>query len=70
MSCAHEAKVTSSRNERLTRGDHDLPILRVKFMARPGSRIVGVDLPEDLKEHLERELVKLTQDRLNPEGSQ
>lgn len=26
-------------------------------------RIVGLDLPEDLKEHLARELVKLTQDR-------
>ena len=33
-------------------------------------RIVGVDLPDDLKEQLARELVKLTQDRLNPEGSQ
>jgi DUF2939 family protein len=33
-------------------------------------RIVGLDLPEDLKEHLARELVKLTQDRLNPQGSQ
>jgi hypothetical protein len=29
-------------------------------------RIVGLDLPEDLKEHLAQELVKLTQDRLNP----
>jgi len=26
-------------------------------------RIVGLDLPEDLKEHLAKELVKLTQDR-------
>jgi Protein of unknown function (DUF2939) len=33
-------------------------------------RIVGLDLPEDLKEHLAQELVKLTQDRLNPKGSQ
>jgi hypothetical protein len=31
-------------------------------------RIVGLDLPEDLKEHLAKELVKLTQDRLNPRG--
>jgi hypothetical protein len=33
-------------------------------------RIVGLDLPEDLKEHLAKELVKLTQDRLNPEAGQ
>jgi hypothetical protein len=33
-------------------------------------RIVGLDLPEDLKEHLAKELVKLTQDRLNQEGGQ
>jgi hypothetical protein len=33
-------------------------------------RIVGLDLPEDLKEHLAQELVKLTQDRLNPQSSQ
>jgi len=33
-------------------------------------RIVGVDLPDDMKEQLARGLVKLTQDRLNPEGSQ
>jgi hypothetical protein len=33
-------------------------------------RIVGLDLPEDLKEHLAKELVKLTQDRLNQEGVQ
>jgi hypothetical protein len=33
-------------------------------------RIIGLDLPEDLKERLARELVKLTQDRLNQEGGQ
>jgi hypothetical protein len=32
-------------------------------------RIVGLDLPEDLREHLARELVKLTQDRINPQGN-
>src|SRR5262249_1108825 len=31
-------------------------------------RIVGFDLPQDLKEHLAKELVKLAQDRLNPRG--
>jgi hypothetical protein len=33
-------------------------------------RIIGLNLPEDLKERLARELVKLTQDRLNQEGGQ
>jgi len=34
-------------------------------------RLVGIDLPEDLKQRLARELVKLTQDRLRaPSGSQ
>ena len=29
-------------------------------------RMVGLDLPEDLKEHLAKELIKLTKDRTNP----
>ena len=29
-------------------------------------RVVGLELPEDLKERLARELIKLTQDRINP----
>jgi hypothetical protein len=32
--------------------------------------IVGLDLPGDLKQHLAQEVVKLTEDRLRPEGSQ
>jgi hypothetical protein len=33
-------------------------------------RIVGLELPEDLKEHLARELIKLTEEHLKPEGNQ
>ena len=29
-------------------------------------RMVGLDLPEDLKEHLAKELIKLTKDHTNP----
>jgi len=32
-------------------------------------RMVGLNLPDDLKEHLARELVKLTQDHLKPDVS-
>lgn len=33
-------------------------------------RIVGLDLPEDLNEHLARELIKLAEEHLKPEGNQ
>ena len=29
-------------------------------------RMVGLDLPEDLKQHLAKELIKLTKDHTNP----
>ena len=46
----------------------DIPVIPV--LVQGASAPKPDQLPDDLKEQLARELVKLTQDRLNPEGSQ